>query len=169
MSQLGDTDPVVVCTGKKNRVQLQGMQPNRLYYIDVFGLHTRKDSLMFRMASTTVWFNRSQPEQLADDDLVTAKLSELGRQTVFSYRVPLPMLTSAVASPLVTKVQVLPCSISLLVKVFRKKVLLAHVEVERPMSLHIPGTWPNDRLVIKVSTADKYEFKRSQRFGVCTI
>lgn len=165
-----EPEPIVVCTAKKNRVQLQGLRPNRQYFMDLFGVHTRKDSLIFRMASTSVWFNRSQPQQLADDVLLTAKLSEMGRQTVFSYKVP-PVSTQlmpakSTAASAVTQIQLLPCSIGLLAKVFRKKVLLAQMEIERPTNLLIADTRPGDRLVIKVSTADKYEYKRSQRFGV---
>lgn len=158
-----DGTPMVVCTAKSNRQQLNGLQPNRRYHIDVFGVHTRRDGLTFRMGSTSVWFNRSQPLPLVDGVVVTTRLAELGRLTVFSYRVA---AAAAASSANVTLVQVLPCGIGLLVKVFRRKVLLVQQELDRPMVLRVPDTRPGDRLVVKVSTADRYEFRRSQRVGV---
>lgn len=160
--------PLVICTGRQSRQQLNGMQPNRRYFIDVFGVHTRRDGLTFRMASTSVWFNRSQPQPLADGEVVTTRLAELGRMTVFSYRVA-AHAAAAASGANVTLVQVLPCGIGLLVKVFRRKVPLVQQELDRPTVLRVPDTRPGDRLVIKVSTADRYEFRRSQRMGVSYI
>lgn len=79
--------PTITCTNKKNRQILQNLRPHTKYYVDVFGVHTKLDSLAFRLASTSVWFNRSQPIVLHDDLLLTTKLSDLGKQTIFSFKV----------------------------------------------------------------------------------
>lgn len=84
------TDPngvTVTCTGKRNRQILKGLLPAREYFIDVFGVHTKLDNLTFNLKSTSIWFNRTKPIVLSDDDVVTTKLSELGRQSVFSFKV----------------------------------------------------------------------------------
>lgn len=80
-------DPTVTCTAKKNRQILHNLRPHTKYFVDVFGVHTKLDGLAFRLATTSIWFNRTHPIVLHDDKLVTTKLSDLGRQTIFSFKV----------------------------------------------------------------------------------
>lgn len=73
--------------GTKSRQILRNLKQNQQYFIDLFGVHTTLNNLSFTLRSTNIWFNRSDPIVIADGKIVTAKLSEFGRQLVFSFRV----------------------------------------------------------------------------------
>lgn len=73
--------------GTKSRQILRNLKQNQQYFIDLFGVHTNLNNLSFPLRSTSIWFNRSDPIVITDGKIVTARLSEFGRQLVFSFRV----------------------------------------------------------------------------------
>lgn len=77
----------VICTGRKSRQIVKGLVPNKKYYIDLFGVHTKLENLTFLLNSSFIWFNRSRPVNLQNDSLFTFQLPETGRQAVFVYKV----------------------------------------------------------------------------------
>lgn len=73
--------------GKRNRLTVKGLVPNKSYFIDLFGVHTKLENLTFLLNSTSVWFNRSRPTHIKENSLTTFQVPLSGRAVAFTYKV----------------------------------------------------------------------------------
>ncbi|XP_017470266.1 PREDICTED: uncharacterized protein LOC108361966, partial [Rhagoletis zephyria] len=76
----------IICTGPHTQQLLKGVLPNLTYYLDVFGVHTRRQNLTFHIASTQVDFNRTHPVSLRANMFTMKKISGLHGVQVFSFK-----------------------------------------------------------------------------------
>lgn len=75
-----------MCTGRRNKQILRGLTPNKKYYVDVFAIHQTISGFTFKLASTTLIFNRAPPSELTEDKIEVGKLTEFDKISSFSFR-----------------------------------------------------------------------------------
>lgn len=77
----------LACTGLRNKHTLTGLIPNKNYFVDVFGVHKKVPGLIFKLASTTLAFNSSNPIELHEDQPEIGKLSKFDKRSSFVFKV----------------------------------------------------------------------------------
>ncbi|KAM7342063.1 neuron derived neurotrophic factor nord isoform 1-T4 [Cochliomyia hominivorax] len=93
----------VICTGSRTQQLIRGLAPNYIYYLDVFGVHTKRQNLTFHIASSTMHFNRTHPTVLRPNNLKMEKITGIHGVQVFSFKIP------SYESSQVLRYLVLPC------------------------------------------------------------
>ncbi|XP_037809199.1 uncharacterized protein LOC119601966 [Lucilia sericata] len=78
----------VICTGSRTQQLIRGLAPNYIYYLDIFGVHTKRQNLTFHIASSTMHFNRTHPAVLRANNLNIVKISGMHGVQVFSFKIP---------------------------------------------------------------------------------
>lgn len=77
----------LACTGLRSKHTLAGLIPNKKYFVDVFGIHKMVPGLIFKLASTSLVFNYTNPIELREDQTEFGKLSEFDKRTSFVFKV----------------------------------------------------------------------------------
>lgn len=77
----------LACTGLRNKQILRGFVPHQKYFVDIFGIHKTIPGLTFKLGSTSLIFNRSNPIELTADRVERGKLSEFDKRSSFLFKV----------------------------------------------------------------------------------
>ncbi|CAD7088521.1 unnamed protein product [Hermetia illucens] len=155
----------VICTGMKPNQIIKGLVPNMKYFIDIYGVHSKKQNLTILLKSTSVWFNRTHPGTLRDNLLTLGKMSgsKRDREAIFSYKIPPTSLSRGQVRFLV-----LPCSGSQIdVKILkRRQRIRTETDIYKPTYIPVPEANPGDRLILRVKPSNVDEFLHANRVGI---
>lgn len=77
----------VICTGSRTQQLIKGLAPDYIYYLDVFGVHTKRQNLTFHIANSTMHFNRTHPTVLRQNSFHIERIAEMHGVRVFSFKV----------------------------------------------------------------------------------
>lgn len=134
----------VACTGRRTRQILKGLQPNSLYYLDVFGVYTLQMNKTFRLGTLTAWFNRTRPIQLQEGRVRVGKLATLDRLAVFSFKVPIKSTSGFF------QIHLTPCGGSVDLEILKEKhVVYKTKNIYAPAILKIEDVVPGIRYIIR--------------------
>lgn len=153
----------VACTGRRTRQILKGLQPNSLYYLDVFGVYTLQMNKTFRLGTLTAWFNRTRPIQLQEGRVRVGKLATLDRLAVFSFKVPIKSTSGFF------QIHLTPCGGSVDLEILKEKhVVYKTKNIYAPAILKIEDVVPGIRYIIRVTDADDTSKMNSVELSVTT-
>ncbi|XP_055908609.1 protein NDNF [Eupeodes corollae] len=154
----------VICTGSRTQQVLKGLTPNTTYFVDIFGVHTKRQNLTFHIAATTVKFNRTHPSSLRENDLSVEKISGMTSVSVFSFKVPSDELRPA--SQL--RYLILPCGGSEVdAKILKQRTVVGQADgVYKPTYINMNNALPGDRYIIRVNPSNEDEVLRANKVGL---
>ncbi|XP_053963480.1 uncharacterized protein LOC128866627 [Anastrepha ludens] len=167
----------IVCTGAHTQQLLRGVLPNHTYYLDVFGVHTRRQNLTFHIASTQVDFNRTHPVSLRANMLTMKKISGLHGVQVFSFKIPsrsIPAIykqlrASALPSTaLQLRYLILPCGGSEIdAKILRQRRVIGNVSgIYRPTYIRLSEVQEGQRYIVRFTPSNEDETLRANKVGL---
>lgn len=77
----------MACTGLRNRQILRGFVSHKKYFVDIFGIYKNIPGLTFKLGSTSLVFNRSNPIELIEDEIEHGRLAEFDKRSSFVFKV----------------------------------------------------------------------------------
>ncbi|XP_075168674.1 neuron derived neurotrophic factor nord [Haematobia irritans] len=155
----------VICTGSRTQQLIRGLAPNYVYYLDVFGIHTKRQNLTFHIVSSTMHFNRTHPAILKANTLSVVKISGLHGVQVFSFKVPL--LTALDTRPAL-RYLVLPCGGSEVdAKILKHRRIIGNISnIYRPTYIDLSAIREAGRYMIRFKPSNDDEVLRANKVGL---
>ncbi|XP_069964473.1 protein NDNF [Bactrocera oleae] len=157
----------IICTGAHTQQLLRGVLPNLTYYLDIFGVHTRRQNLTFHIASTQVDYNRTHPVALSDNMLTMRKISGLNGVQVFSFKVP-GKETALSAAALQLRYLIVPCGGSEIdIKILRNRTLMGNATgIYRPTYIRLSEVYKGQRYIARFTPSNEDETLRAHKVGL---
>ncbi|XP_058979717.1 uncharacterized protein LOC131802938 [Musca domestica] len=155
----------VICTGSRTHQLIRGLAPNYEYFLDVFGIHTKRQNLTFHIASSTIHFNRTHPALLKANSLSIVKISGLHGVQVFSFKVPpLPKPDSQTS----LRYLVLPCGGSEVdAKILKQRKVIGNISnIYRPTYIDLSSIREAGRYMIRFKPSNDDEVLRANKIGL---
>ncbi|XP_067633214.1 protein NDNF [Eurosta solidaginis] len=167
----------IICTGSHTQQLLRGVLPNHTYYLDVFGVHTRRQNLTFHIASMEVDFNRTHPVSLRANMLTMKKISGLHGVQVFSFKIPTGSFATiynqsrASAMPttaLQLRYLILPCGGSEIdAKILRQRRVIGNISgIYRPTYIRLSEVQEGERYIVRFTPSNEDEMLRANKVGL---
>ncbi|XP_037024290.1 uncharacterized protein LOC119066114 [Bradysia coprophila] len=158
-----DPDPELVtisCEGKRNRLTVKGLVPNKRYFIDLFGVHTKLENLTFLLNSSSMWFNRSRPSHIKENSLTTFQVPLSGRPVAFTYKIPMHSTCRQM------KLFTIPCGRNIRLKIISKLNNNATVMELHKSETIVLNSRPQEKFVFKLSTNEMFNGRSSRKIKV---
>ncbi|CAD7011379.1 unnamed protein product, partial [Ceratitis capitata] len=159
----------IICTGAHTQQLLRGVLPNRTYYLDVFGVHTRRQNLTFHIASAQVEYNRTHPLSLSDDMLSMKKISGLNGIQVFSFKVPGRKINSIYRQfHRQLRYLIVPCGGSEIdIKILLKRQVMGNATgIYRPTYIRLSEVHKGQRYIARFTPSNEDEMLRAHKVGL---
>ncbi|XP_031616946.1 uncharacterized protein LOC116336893 isoform X2 [Contarinia nasturtii] len=144
-------DSALACTGLRNKHTLAGLNPNKKYFVDVFGIHKMVPGLIFKLASTSFVFNCTNPIELHEDHTEIGRITEFDKRSSFVFK---PNYTSNVKRVMFL---ILPCGHPMKVKIMSLKKVKKVVDINSATMLKFNNFKESERFVVKFSPTNTDE------------
>uniref|UniRef100_A0A1A9X4A5 Protein NDNF n=1 Tax=Glossina brevipalpis TaxID=37001 RepID=A0A1A9X4A5_9MUSC len=150
----------VICTGSRTQQVIRGLATNYIYYLDVFGVHTKKQNLTFHLSSSSVYFNRTHPTALKTHALNIVKISGL-------HGIQIP---SATVAALVTNLRylILPCGgTEVDAKIVKQRSVIGNEKnIYKATYIEIPSVLEGERYMIRFKPSNDDEVLRANKIAL---
>ncbi|XP_065368741.1 uncharacterized protein nord [Calliphora vicina] len=152
----------VICTGSRTQQLIRGLAPNYIYYLDVFGVHTKRQNLTFHIASSTMHFNRTHPAVLRANNLNMVKIAGMHGVQVFSFKIP------SYESSQSLRYLVLPCGGSEVdAKILKQRKLVGSFNnIYRPTYIAMTPVNEGERFMIRFKPSNDDEVLRANKVAL---
>ncbi|KAG4072567.1 hypothetical protein HA402_004656 [Bradysia odoriphaga] len=145
------------CEGKRNRLTVKGLVPNKRYFIDLFGVHTKLENLTFLLNSSSMWFNRSRPIRIKENSMTTFQVPLSGRPVAFTYKIPMHTTCRQI------KLFTIPCGRNIRLKIISKLNNNATIMELHKSETIVLNSIPQEKFVFKLSTNEMSNGRSSRK------
>ncbi|KAL9874639.1 protein NDNF isoform X3 [Glossina fuscipes] len=154
----------VICTGSRTQQVIRGLAINYIYYLDVFGVHTKRENLTFHLSSSSVYFNRTQPTALKTHALNIVKISGLHGIQVFSYKIP----SAKDAAKVTLRYLILPCGgTEVDAKIVKQRSIIGNEKnIYKATYIDVPSVSDGERYMIRFKPSNDDEVLRANKIAL---
>ncbi|XP_037950411.1 uncharacterized protein LOC119681324 [Teleopsis dalmanni] len=159
----------IICTGNRTQQTIRAVVPNRIYFLDLFGVHTKQQNLTFHIAATKVHFTRTHPTTLRSNLLSMEKINGAHGVQVFSFKIPRRSPFSYRQSAKQhLRYLIVPCGGSEInAKIKTNGTEVGNVQsIYQPTYIKVPEVHPDQRYVIRFSPSNVDEMLRASKVGL---